>query len=42
VTAQQQKIADAFTALKLIPKPLVIRDVVWTPPASLQTAAAKP
>ena len=42
VAAQQQKIADAFTALKLIPKPLVIRDVVWTPPASLQTAAAKP
>ncbi|WP_040259474.1 sulfonate ABC transporter substrate-binding protein [Pseudomonas massiliensis] len=35
VTAAQQKIADAFYQLKLIPKPLNVKDVVWTPPASL-------
>ncbi|WP_263143093.1 sulfonate ABC transporter substrate-binding protein [Pseudomonas sp. RIT-PI-AD] len=38
VTAAQQRIADAFTALKLIPKPLNIRDVIWTPPAPVATA----
>ena len=32
VVAAQQKIADTFTALKLIPKPLSIKDVIWTPP----------
>jgi sulfonate transport system substrate-binding protein len=39
VVAAQQKIADTFTALKLIPKPLSIKDVIWTrpdgPPAKL-------
>ncbi|MBX9755136.1 MAG: sulfonate ABC transporter substrate-binding protein [Pseudomonadaceae bacterium] len=43
VVAAQQKIADTFTALKLIPKPLSIKDVIWTrpdavPPAKLAQA----
>ncbi|RJG12564.1 sulfonate ABC transporter substrate-binding protein [Pseudomonas cavernicola] len=32
VVQAQQKIADSFYQLKLIPKPLSIRDVIWTPP----------
>ena len=39
VVAAQQKIADAFYQLKLIPQPLSIKDVVWTPPAGVATAA---
>ena len=35
VVAAQQKIADTFTALKLIPKQLSIKDVIWTPPAKV-------
>lgn len=35
VTAAQQKIADTFTQLKLIPKQLSIKDVVWTAPAKV-------
>jgi sulfonate transport system substrate-binding protein len=31
VVAAQQKIADTFYQLKLIPKPLSIKDVIWTP-----------
>ncbi|MDH1074453.1 sulfonate ABC transporter substrate-binding protein [Pseudomonas nitroreducens] len=38
VTAAQQKIADTFTDLKLIPKKLSIKDVVWTAPAKVATA----
>ncbi|MCP1622329.1 sulfonate ABC transporter substrate-binding protein [Pseudomonas nitroreducens] len=38
VTAAQQKIADTFTDLKLIPKALSIKDVVWTAPAKVATA----
>lgn len=38
VTAAQQKIADTFTDLKLIPKKLSIEDVVWTAPAKVATA----
>lgn len=38
VTAKQQKIADTFTQLKLIPKPLSIKDVVWTPPSKVSAA----
>ncbi|YCH22265.1 sulfonate ABC transporter substrate-binding protein [Pseudomonas sp. D1-3] len=34
VVEAQQKIADAFTALKLIPKQLAISDVVWHAPAT--------
>ncbi|MCY1503818.1 putative aliphatic sulfonates-binding protein [compost metagenome] len=34
VVAAQQKIADTFTELKLIPKKLSIASVVWTPPAA--------
>ncbi|MDH1065606.1 sulfonate ABC transporter substrate-binding protein, partial [Pseudomonas sp. GD03985] len=34
VVVAQQKIADTFTDLKLIPKKLVIQDVIWNPPAS--------
>lgn len=35
VVAAQQKIADTFTALKLIPKQLSIKDVIWTAPAKV-------
>ncbi|SDX32918.1 sulfonate transport system substrate-binding protein [Pseudomonas syringae] len=38
VVAAQQKIADTFYQLKLIPKPLSIADVVWTPPAAVAQA----
>ncbi|WP_313738373.1 sulfonate ABC transporter substrate-binding protein [Pseudomonas sp.] len=38
VVTAQQKIADTFQALKLIPKPLTIKDVIWTPPAKVATA----
>lgn len=42
VVAAQQKIADTFTELKLIPKKLSIKDVIWTrpdgSPASLAAA----
>ncbi|SDH92686.1 sulfonate ABC transporter substrate-binding protein [Pseudomonas panipatensis] len=40
VAAAQQKIADAFAQLKLIPKPLSIKDVVWTPPAEAKLATS--
>jgi sulfonate transport system substrate-binding protein len=33
VAAEQQRIADRFHALRLIPKPIRIADAVWTPPA---------
>ncbi len=36
--AAQQKIADSFHQLKLIPKPLRIQDVIWTPPANVAKA----
>ena len=32
VIAQQQQIADAFLKLGLIPKPIVVRNAVWSPP----------
>lgn len=35
VIAAQQKIADTFTDLKLIPKKLSIKDVIWNPPAKV-------
>ncbi|MNI90413.1 alkanesulfonate transporter substrate-binding subunit [compost metagenome] len=38
VVAAQQKIADTFQALKLIPKPLSIKDVIWTPPTKVASA----
>ncbi|WP_462401685.1 sulfonate ABC transporter substrate-binding protein [Pseudomonas sp. Marseille-QA0332] len=38
VVAAQQKIADTFQALKLIPRPLSIEDVIWTPPAKVASA----
>jgi sulfonate transport system substrate-binding protein len=38
VVAAQQKIADSFYQLKLIPKPLNIKDVIWTPPANVAKA----
>lgn len=31
VIAEQQKIADAFHELKLIPKPIVVREAAWKP-----------
>lgn len=39
VIDQQQRIADTFHELKLIPKKLNIRDVIWTP--ATRTAAIK-
>lgn len=33
VAAEQQRVADRFHALKLIPKPIRIADAVWMPPA---------
>ncbi|MBO3274481.1 sulfonate ABC transporter substrate-binding protein [Pseudomonas schmalbachii] len=41
VVQAQQKIADTFTQLKLIPKPLSIKDVIWTPPANAKLAQAQ-
>lgn len=38
VVEAQQKIADTFADLKLIPKRLVIKDVIWTPPAAAKVA----
>lgn len=38
VVEAQQKIADTFTDLKLIPKKLSIKDVIWTPPAKVAAA----
>ena len=35
VVEAQQKIADTFTELRLIPKKLSIKDVIWTPPAKV-------
>ena len=32
--ASQQQIADTFYELKLIPKPITVRDAVWAPPQS--------
>jgi sulfonate transport system substrate-binding protein len=34
VVAQQQAIADTFFELKLIPKPVTVRDIVWTAPTN--------
>ena len=30
VTAEQQRIADRFLALGLIPKPIAVKDIIWT------------
>lgn len=38
VVEAQQKIADTFTELKLIPKQLIIKDVIWNPPAKVAQA----
>ena len=38
VVNAQQKIADSFYQLKLIPKPLVVKNVIWTPPAAVAKA----
>ena len=38
VVEAQQQIADTFSDLKLIPKRLSIKDVIWTPPASTKVA----
>ncbi|MFP6848015.1 MAG: sulfonate ABC transporter substrate-binding protein [Pseudomonas sp.] len=40
VVEAQQKIADTFTDLKLIPKRLVIKDVIWTRSDGAPTQAA--
>jgi sulfonate transport system substrate-binding protein len=41
VVSAQQKIADTFTELKLIPKKLSIKDVIWTPPVAPAKVAAQ-
>ncbi|WP_371367700.1 sulfonate ABC transporter substrate-binding protein [Pseudomonas sp. QL9] len=41
VVTKQQKIADTFSRLKLIPKPLSIKDVIWTPPAGAKVATTQ-
>ena len=38
VVEAQQKIADTFSDLKLIPKKLSIKDVIWNPPAAAKVA----
>lgn len=38
VVEAQQQIADTFTDLKLIPKKLSIKDVIWNPPAAAKVA----
>ncbi|WP_237045838.1 sulfonate ABC transporter substrate-binding protein [Aquipseudomonas alcaligenes] len=38
VVEAQQQIADTFSDLRLIPKRLSIKDVIWTPPASAKVA----
>ncbi|RZT41935.1 sulfonate ABC transporter substrate-binding protein [Cupriavidus agavae] len=38
VLAEQQRIADAFVALKLIPKPIKVADAAWTAPAPAAAA----
>jgi len=38
VVEAQQQIADTFSDLKLIPKRLSIKDVIWTPPVSAKVA----
>ncbi len=40
VAAAQQKIADTFTQLKLIPKPIRIADAIWTPRRSARASEA--
>lgn len=39
---EQQKIADIFTTLELLPKPIVVKDAVWygAPPATAQATVA--
>lgn len=34
IVADQQRVADAFTRLGLIPKPIRVADIVWSPPRS--------
>jgi sulfonate transport system substrate-binding protein len=40
VVEAQQKIADTFTELKLIPKQLTIKDVIWSRPDAVPPATA--
>ncbi|QMV63101.1 sulfonate ABC transporter substrate-binding protein [Pseudomonas berkeleyensis] len=40
VVEAQQKIADTFTELKLIPKKLTIKDVIWSRPDAVPPATA--
>jgi sulfonate transport system substrate-binding protein len=41
VVADQQRVADTYFALGLIPKPVVVADIVWKPAASLLAALAR-
>ena len=43
IAADQQRVADAFHQLGLIPKPVRVADIVWTPPGGTRLAqASKP
>ena len=39
--ADQQRVADAFSRINLIPKPLRVSDIVWLPPQGNATAPKK-
>jgi len=41
VLAEQQRIADAFVTLKLIPKPIKVADAAWQPPAATAATAQR-
>ena len=41
VLAEQQRIADAFVTLKLIPKPIKVADAAWQPPAAASATAQR-
>ena len=38
LVAEQQKVADAFAQLGLIPKPIRVADIVWLPGQALASA----
>jgi sulfonate transport system substrate-binding protein len=38
IVADQQRVADAFHKLELIPRAVRVADIVWRPPAGVQVA----
>jgi sulfonate transport system substrate-binding protein len=41
LVAEQQRVADAFAALGLIPKPVTVADIVWQPPGAAAARLAQ-